>query len=109
LAVIGAVAALALALATRLVVLTGFESLLPDARPSVQELHRVAARTGGGSTIFVVIEGEDPAALRRAGDAIVPALLAIGPPWVTQAEDGVRDVVRFLEPRAGLFADLRDL
>jgi hypothetical protein len=101
--------AIALALAARLTILPGFEAMLPDSRPSVQELHRVSARTGGGSTLFVVLEGESPEGLRRAGDAIVPALVALGPPWVTQAEDGVHDVVKFLEPRAGLFADLKAL
>src|SRR5262249_44694341 len=69
------------------------------------ELDRVAARTSGVSTIFVVLEGSDGMALRRAADALVPALEAIGPPWVGRAEDGVHDVARFLAPRAGLFAD----
>ena len=106
---VGLVTALALALATRLQILTGFENLLPDSRPSVQELHRVAARTNGVSTLFVVLEGDDAKALRRAGDALVPALVALGPPWVGQAEDDVRDVVKFLQPRAGLYADLKAL
>ena len=83
----------ALALAARLTIMPGFEALLPDSRPSVQELRRVAARTGGGSTLFIVLEGEDAQGLRRAGDALVPELLALGPPWVGQAEDGVHDVV----------------
>jgi predicted exporter len=102
----GVVTAIAIALATRLELLTGFDNLLPDTRPSVLELHRVAEKTSSLSTIFVVLEGEDPPALRRASDAIVPALIALGPPWVGQVEDGVRDVLRFLEPRAGLFAEL---
>ena len=32
------------------------------------KLHRVAARAGGVSTIFVVLEGKDTAGLRRAAD-----------------------------------------
>ena len=106
---VGVLTALALGLATRLQILTGFENLLPDSRQSVQELHRVAAKTNGVSTLFVVLEGEDGGALRRAGDTLVPALVALGPPWVGQAEDDVRDVVKFLQPRAGLYADLKDL
>src|SRR5262249_49600220 len=84
---------------------TGFEHLLPDSRASVKELARVAARTGGISTVFVVMEGSDGGALRRAADAVVPALQAIGPPWIGGAEDGVQDAAGFLAPRAGLFAD----
>jgi len=47
-----------------------------------------------------VIEGEDPAALRRASDALVPALEALGTPWVGQVENGVQDALKFFEPRA---------
>jgi len=101
--------AAAIAVSTRLSLQTGFEALLPEARPSVQELRRVAERTGGGSTLFVVLEGDDTTALRRSGDALVPALGALGAPWVAQAEDGVHDIVRYLSPRAGLFLPLSEL
>ncbi len=106
LAALALVTAGSLVLAAHLKLNTGFESLLPESRPSVIELHRVAARTSSLSTIFVVLEGNDREGLRRAGDALVPALAALGPPWVGQVEDGVRDAVKFLKPRAGLFADL---
>ncbi|MEZ4315121.1 MAG: MMPL family transporter [Polyangiaceae bacterium] len=96
-------------LALRLTVKTGFESMLPENRKSVQELDRVAERTAGVSTIFVVLEGEDSAGLRKAGDALVPALKEIGPPYVGAVEDGVHDAVAFMGPRAGLFADLKKL
>ncbi len=109
LALVGLITIAALAIATRLELLMGFENLLPESRPSVQELRRVAARTSGVSTLFVVLEGGDVAAQRRAGDALVPALRALGLPWVGEAEDDVRDVVHFLEPRAGLYASQKDL
>lgn len=96
-------------LALRLEVRTGFESLLPENRKSVQELDRVAARTAGVSTIFVVLEGDDTAAMRKAADALVPPLKAIGPPLVGAVEDGVHDAVAFMGPRAGLFADRKAL
>src|SRR6185312_1180193 len=83
--------------------------LLPESQASVQELSRVASRTAGVSTLFVVLEGGDEASLRRAGDALVPALRDLGQPWVGEAEDDVRDVITFLEPRAGLYASRRDL
>jgi hypothetical protein len=109
LGVVGLITLVAMAIATKLQLLTGFENLLPESRPSVQELSRVAARTAGVSTLFVVLEGGDSAALRKAGDALVPALRGLGPPWVGEAEDDVRDVIRFLEPRAGLYATRQDL
>ena len=69
---------------------------------------RDRAAPGGGpdpslSTIFVVLEGQDPAGLRRAADALVPALSAIGPPWVGRVEDGVQEALAFLQaPRRAL-------
>jgi hypothetical protein len=104
-----AVTVVAAFLAGQLKLLTGFENLLPQERPSVLELNRVGARTAGLSTVFVVLEGQDPAGVRKASDALVPALQALGQPWVGQAENGVQDAKRFLEPRAGLFVPLDTL
>jgi len=109
LSAIAVLTAVSIALATRLRVETGFESLLPQSRPSVLELHRISARTSNLSTIFVVLEGQDPAGLRRASDALVPALAAIGPPWVGQVENGVHDALAFVRPRTGLYTDLATL
>ncbi|WP_437941889.1 efflux RND transporter permease subunit [Sorangium sp. So ce341] len=104
----GLITAIALFLATRLTVLTGFESLLPASRPSVQELDRVAAKTAGVSTLFVVLqggEGTPTVALQKAADALVPELERLGPPWVGSVEDGVHEAFRYLSPRAGLYVD----
>jgi uncharacterized protein len=109
LAVLGVLTAASLVLAVRLKLITGFESLLPESRPSVRELHRVEAQTSSLSTIFVVLEGQDPAGLRRAADALVPALKALGPPWVGQVEDGVQEAINFIKPRAGLYTDRANL
>ena len=109
LAVIAAVTLVSIFLATRLRVETSFESLLPESRPSVVELRRVSARTSSQSTIFVVLEGQDPVGLRRAADALVPALREIGPPWVGSVENGVHDALAFLRPRTGLYTDLATL
>lgn len=103
---------IALAFASRLQVRTGFASLLPEDRPSVRELDRVAAKTAGVSTVFVVLEGHGKAptaALRKAADALVPELEKLGAPWVGAAESGVHEAYRFLGPRAGLYADLSKL
>ncbi|AUX22630.1 hypothetical protein SOCEGT47_031340 [Sorangium cellulosum] len=108
----GLLTVVAVLLATRLTVLTGFESLLPASRPSVQELDRVAAKTAGVSTLFVVLqggEGTEARALQRAADALVPEIERIGPPWVGSGEDGVHDAYRYLSPRAGLYVGLDKL
>ncbi len=106
LVVAGLITAVALAYAAKLRVQTGFESLLPESRASVQELRRVAALTSGVSTLFVVLEAGERtpvSALRATADALVPELKKLGPPWVGEAESGVHEAVRFLGPRAGLF------
>ena len=103
---------IALAFASRLHIRTGFESLLPEDRPSVKELDRVAAKTAGVSTVFIVLEGHGKAptaSLRKAADALVPELEKVGPPWVGSAESGVHEAYKFLGPRAGLYADLPKL
>ncbi|MGZ6079549.1 MAG: efflux RND transporter permease subunit [Myxococcaceae bacterium] len=109
LAAVGLLTAGCLALASRLKVDTSFETLLPESRPSVVELHRISARTSSLSTLFVVLEGQDAAGVRKAVDALVPALRALGPPWAGQVEDGVQDALAFLRPRAGLYKDLDTL
>lgn len=108
----GVLTLIAVLLATRLKILTGFESLLPENRPSVQELHRVAAKTAGVSTLFILLQGgpsTDTTALRKAADALVPAIDKLGPPWVGSVEDGVHEAYQFLAPRAGLYADRQKL
>lgn len=106
---ITAVAALG---AFKLRILSGFENLLPEDRPSVIELGRVAERTAGVSTVFVVLEAPTDlnppptAELRKAADALVPALVEVGAPWVGSAESGMHEAVDFLAPRAALYAEL---
>lgn len=100
--------ALSIVFALRLRVLVGFESLLPETRASVKELDRVAAKTAGVSTLFIVLSGgkdTQTEKLRKAADALVPELVKLGPPWVGSAEDGVHAAADFLTPRAGLYAE----
>jgi predicted RND superfamily exporter protein len=82
---------------------TGFESLLPENKASVQELKRVGARTAGVSTFIIVADGKDGVALRRFGDALLPKLRALGPEWVGTAENGVQAEQEFLRQRQALF------
>lgn len=108
----GLLTLLAVGYALRLRVLTGFESLLPESRPSVQELKRVAKLTSGVSTMFIVLSGngQTPTVkLRAAADALVPELQKLGPPYVGHAESGVQEALRYLRPRAGMFLSLSKL
>jgi len=104
-----------LALALRLEILTGFKNLLPEDRPSVIELDRVAKKTSGVSMIFVVLqvppEVDSPPteSLRAAADAMVPKIRELGPPWVGSAESGVHEAMDFIGPRAGLFGEKEKL
>jgi uncharacterized protein len=109
LAVAAVLVVVSLSLALRLEVAPGFAALLPESRPSVQELERVKQRTAGVSNVFVVLEGDDTAALRRAADAVVAEVQTIGRPWVGSAESGMHEALDFLRPRLGLFADLESL
>ncbi len=98
-----------LALASRLEIRPGFAALLPETRASVKELNRVKKRTSGVSTVFIVLEGDDSAALRLAADALVTEMRTIGHPWVGSAESGVHAALAFMKPRAGMFTDTKVL
>jgi predicted RND superfamily exporter protein len=95
--------------AARLELHTQFEALLPQDSPSVQELHRVQARTASAQNVLILLEGPDHMALRAMGDAIVPKLLALGPDTIGSAEDGIQEARHFLGPRAGLFLSMKEL
>lgn len=98
-----------LLLASTLKLRTSLDQLLPESQASVLELQRVASRTDGVSNLFVVLEGEDSQRLRDLGDALVPELEAIGPPWVGSASNSVDEAREFLSQRAGLFAPIEEL
>jgi predicted RND superfamily exporter protein len=90
-------------LAWRLELRTGFDSLLPENKPSVIELKRVAERTAGVSTLAIVIDGTDKVALERLADALVGPLRALGPDWVGTAENGVHAEREFIDQRKALY------
>ena len=106
---VAAVTAVFGVLASRLTLRTRYDALLPDDSPSVQELRRLERRASAAQTVLVVLEGPDRDALRGLGDAVVAALLALGPEEISSAEDGPHDVRAFLSPRLGLFLDRAEL
>jgi predicted RND superfamily exporter protein len=104
-----ALAALGAWRASRLKLVTDFSDLLPQQQPSVVELRHILTRARGLSTVYVVLEGPDPMALRRAADLLVPRLLSVGSPYVESARSGVQESRRFLLPRAGMFLSDEDI
>jgi uncharacterized protein len=89
-----------------------FAELLPDNKPSVIEMRRVADRLPGASTLTVVAQIEDTLhrrSLERFVDALVPKLKAMGPEWVGAVDYGVQDARRFFDQNKLLYADLADL
>jgi predicted RND superfamily exporter protein len=95
--------------ASKLELRTRYEALLPESQPSVIELNRVQKRVAAAQMVLILLEGDDRAANRAMGDALIPALLALGPDTISSAEDGIHEARKFLEPRAGLFLDREDL
>jgi len=95
--------------ASKLTLRTRYDALLPEDAPSVQELHRVEQRSAASQTLLVVLEGQDRGALRRLGDALVPALLELGPAVISSAESGPHEARAFLSPRLGLYMDQAEL
>jgi len=109
LGVFALVAALGAWRASKLRLVTDFADLLPQEQPSVVELRRILARTRGLSNVFIVLEDQDPAKLRRLADALVPPLRQVGSPWVESARDGAQEARQFLTPRAGLYLSEKEL
>ena len=96
-------------LASQLELRTGFGELLPDDKPSVIELRKLADRLPSASTLIVVAEANDTALLKRWVDELSPKLRALPPELVTDVDDGPRETLRFFEQHKHLYADLGDL
>jgi predicted RND superfamily exporter protein len=88
---------------------TGFDSLLPESKPSVVELKRVSKRTAGVANLAIVADGTDKTALERFSDALLPPLRALGPEWVGTAENGVQAEQEFMRKRQALYLPLSKL
>lgn len=92
--------------AAKLTLNTRYDALLPQNAPSVRELHRIQERTNASQTLLVLLEGPDRVRLRRAGDAVVVSLRALGPKLIARATDGTRAARAFVEPRSALYLSM---
>ncbi len=89
-----------------------FAELLPDNKPSVIEMRRVAKRLAGTSTFIVVADvetGGKHAILQRFVDDLAPRLQALGPQWVGSVDVGTQETRRFFDQHKMFFADVDDL
>lgn len=98
-----------LVLASQLELRLRFEQLLPEGRPSVVALARLQENVPTGSRAFVVVEGGRVAAQRAFADELVRRLRARAPSWLADVSAGIGEARAFLEPRAGLFVELKEL
>jgi uncharacterized protein len=96
-------------LATRLPVRTELTKLLPESKPSVQDLAAIQQRARPFGTIHVVIESADPQRRDAAGRALRDRLGRLGPDQVIafSPDDGPLD--RFAWEHRFLLAKLTDL
>ena len=99
-------ATVALVIASGLELRTGFGELLPGNKESVLVAEAASKRLASVSTLAIVVEGGDTAALERFVDEVGPRLRAIEPELVSQVDDGVRDAKKFFEDRSFLYAPL---
>jgi predicted RND superfamily exporter protein len=92
--------------ATKLELWTGFDALLPENKPSVIESRRVGEKTAGVASLILVIDGKNPDALVKFGDALLPDLRALGPEWVGTAENGIQAQQDFFAKHRALYLPL---
>lgn len=104
LSVIGAGAA-----ASRLHLKTALSELLPANKESIVVAEQVKTRLSASSTLAIVAEGKNTAALKQFVDALAPALRALPADQVGTVDDGVRESRVFFEKNKALYAPLEDV
>lgn len=95
--------------ASQLTLKTSFGELLPHGKESVQVAEMVNRRLPSASTLNIVAEGSDPAALKRFVDALAPEIRALGPEMVGAVDDGDRETRAFFAKNRLLYAPLADI
>jgi len=99
-----------LPLVRRLELHSDWIELLPRSAPSVRDLHDGQRRVGGLSTLTLVLESGDNAALRRYATAITARLEHLPPSLrVRRVQWNVGDYQQFVRDHRHLYAPLADL
>jgi uncharacterized protein len=90
---------------------TDFSELLPDNKPSVVEMRRVAQKLTAASTLTLVAEVKEPnpAALQKLADALVPKIRDLGPDWVGAVDAGNIESKTFIDHNKLLYAPLDEV
>ncbi|MEO6599065.1 MAG: MMPL family transporter [Polyangiaceae bacterium] len=96
-------------LAKGLSVRTAFSELLPDDKRSVIEMRHISERLTSSSTLSVVAQSENVAALKRFVDTLAPEIRKLDPKLVTSVEDGTRAVREFFREHKHLYAETADI
>jgi predicted RND superfamily exporter protein len=99
----------AVGLATRLKLRTGFQELLPSDDPGVVTLNRTQKRLGDLSLLLIGIRSPDREANLRYAEALTQKLRALPPSVVQIATYHVRDVREFFESNKWLYVSEADL
>jgi hypothetical protein len=99
-----------LPLVRRLELRSDWTELLPRSAPSVRDLRAGQRRVGGLSTLTVMLESRDTAALRRYAAALGPRLERLPPSLrVRRVQWNVGDYQRFVRDHRHLYAPLDEL
>lgn len=86
-----------------------WSALLPESKPSVQDLKRVAGRLGGLNTLTVVVQSKETDAIIRFTKDLVPKIKAWNAPEVRNVDWTVGGFEQFARKHRTLYASLEDL
>ncbi len=95
--------------ASRLKLKTSLGELLPANKESVIVAEKVRERLISASTLYIVAESKDTAALKRFVDALAPELRALPPGLLGAVDDGVREAQAFFAKNKILYAPIEDV
>jgi predicted RND superfamily exporter protein len=108
---LGALCAVGLAMpfVLKLKLNSDWTALLPDNKPSVQDLKVVRSRLAGLSTLTIAIESKDVPAMKRFATDLAPRLEALQAQGVRRVDWNVRAYEEFVDRYKHLFVSLQDL
>lgn len=86
-----------------------FTALLPEDKPSVQDLEKVRGRVGGLSTLTLAIQSRDVEAMQRFAADLVPRLEGLDDENLRSVDWNVAAYEQFVRDHAHLYASMEDL